>query len=201
MPAPDKATEIKALIAAVIAFFTALWGYLGWAILLFILSMALDYVTGTWAAKAHGEWSSAVAREGLWHKRGEIVALLVAALADIAIDVILKSGASSLIGSFEYDNYLTMLVCVWYIFTEIGSILENAKKLGAPIPDWLITGVGKLKSKTDTAQGASQVASEVVSSVDSYVGKHSKKPESAPPEPQDASQEDAEEEDDEEPPN
>ncbi len=179
MPAPDKATEIKALIAAVIAFFTALWGYLGWAILLFILSMALDYVTGTWAAKAHGEWSSAVAREGLWHKRGEIVALLVAALADIAIDVILKSGASSLIGSFEYDNYLTMLVCVWYIFTEIGSILENAKKLGAPIPDWLITGVGKLKSKADTAQGAAETAAAVVDGVDAHVGKHFKKPQNA----------------------
>ena len=36
MPAPEKATEIKAAIAAVLAFFTALWGWLGWAVLVWI---------------------------------------------------------------------------------------------------------------------------------------------------------------------
>ena len=168
MPAPDKATEIKALITAIIAFFTALWGYLGWAVLLFILCMFTDYATGTWAAKAHGEWSSAVAREGLWHKLGEITALRVAGLCDIAIKVILSSGASAFAGDFEFEytgSYLTMLVAIWYIFTEIGSILENVQKLGAPIPDWLIKGVGKLKAKADKS-GSDAAPSE------QYVGKH-----------------------------
>ena len=119
MPAPDKATEIKALISLVIAFFTALWGWVGWMILLLIICIFADYITGTWAAKAHGEWSSAAAREGLWHKLGEISALLVAALADIAIGVLLQSGAESLIGGLEYDAYLTMIVSVWYVFPPL----------------------------------------------------------------------------------
>ena len=152
MPAPDKATEIKALVTAVIAFLTALWGWVGWAILLFIASIVMDYLTGTWAAKARGEWSSAVAREGLWHKLGEISALLVASLCDIAIQVILSSGAGELIGGVTYNAYLTIIVSVWYIFTELGSILENAKKLGAPIPAWLVQGVNKMKEKTDRNQ-------------------------------------------------
>ena len=30
MDAPDRAVEIKAAIAAIVAFLTALWGWLGW---------------------------------------------------------------------------------------------------------------------------------------------------------------------------
>lgn len=149
MNVPDKATEIKALCTAVFVFLTSLWGWLGWAILAFIFCIALDYITGTWAARAHGEWSSAVAREGLWHKLGEIVALLVAALCDIAVKVILNSAAAPLLGNFEYQYYITLVVTLWYIFTELGSIIENAGKLGAPIPDWLAKGIAKLRNKTE----------------------------------------------------
>ena len=42
MNAPDKATEIRALVTLVLSFFTALWGWLGWAIVVFIASMAAD---------------------------------------------------------------------------------------------------------------------------------------------------------------
>ena len=34
MSTPDKATEIKAFLAAILAFCTALWGWLGWAVLI-----------------------------------------------------------------------------------------------------------------------------------------------------------------------
>lgn len=149
MNAPDKATEIKAAITLVITFFTSLWGWLGWAVLVFLICLALDYITGSWAARAKGEWSSAIARQGLWHKLGEIVALLVAALCDIAVQVVLQSTAAPILGSIQYDGYITMIVCVWYIFTELGSIIENAGELGAPIPKWLSKGIAKLKGKVD----------------------------------------------------
>lgn len=149
MNAPDKATEIKALIAGIIAFFTALWGWVGWAVALFVFCMFADYITGSWAATANGEWSSAVARQGLWHKLGEIVALAVAALCDIAITVILNTAAAPMLGDFEYKNYFTLIVAIWYTFTEMGSIIENAGKLGADIPPWLAKGIALLKNKAD----------------------------------------------------
>lgn len=152
MNAPDKAAEIKAALALMITFFTSLWGWLGWAILAFLFALLLDYITGSWAARARGEWSSAVARQGLWHKLGEIVALLVAALCDIAISVILhRPEISGLIGPFEYGNYFTLLVAIWYLFTELGSIIENAGKLGAPIPKWLQRGIALFRGKLDQA--------------------------------------------------
>ena len=30
------------------------------------------------------------------------------------------------------------VVLVWYIFTELGSIAENAAAMGAPVPGWLV---------------------------------------------------------------
>ena len=29
------------------------------------------------------------------------------------------------------------VILVWYIFTELGSIAENATAMGAPVPAWL----------------------------------------------------------------
>ena len=149
MTAPDKAQEFRALLTAAVSFVVALLGWVGIAVAIMIACMLLDYITGTWAAKAHGEWSSAKARDGLWHKLGEIVALLVAALCDIAVGVILSSAAAPLIGDYHHRGYITLIVAVWYIFTELGSILENASKLGAPIPEKLIKGIGRLKKKAD----------------------------------------------------
>lgn len=151
MNTPDKATEIKAIVTAILAFLTALWGWLGWAVIILIFCMALDWATGSWAARAHNEWSSSVARAGLWHKLGEIVALLVAALCDIAIQVILNSAAADLLKGWTYGNYMTLLVAVWYIFTELGSIAENVDKLGAPLPSWLKKAIRFLRAKADAA--------------------------------------------------
>ena len=156
MNAPDKATEIRALVTLVLGFFTALWGWLGWAIAVFIASMAADYVTGTWAARARGTWSSAAARQGLWHKLGEIAALLVAALCDIAVQVVLHSAAAPLLGENELPHCLTLIVAIWYTFTELGSVIENAGLLGAPIPAWLKKGVALLRDKTAGGDGPAE---------------------------------------------
>lgn len=162
MNAPDKALEIKALIVAAVSIVAELLGWIGVAVILFLAAIVLDYITGSWAAKAHGEWSSKKAREGLWHKLGEIVALFVAAITDIAISVVLSTAAAPLLpGDYQHKGYITLIVSVWYIFTELGSILENAAKLGAPIPKWMIEGVGKLKKKVDNAgEEAAKTADE-----------------------------------------
>ena len=154
MNVPDKATEIKAFLTAILAFFTALWGWLGWAVIILIACMALDWITGSWAARAHNEWSSSVARAGLWHKLGEIVALLVAALCDIAVQVILNSTAADLLKGWSYGNYMTLLVAVWYIFTELGSIVENADKLGARVPKWLKKGIAAIQRRAENLDPA-----------------------------------------------
>ncbi len=144
--------EIKAALTGLIGAVVALLGWAGMAVAIMMVCIVLDYVTGSWAARARGEWSSETAREGLWHKLGEIVALLVAALADLGVGVLLNTAAAPLVGEeLRYRGYIVLVVAVWYIFTELGSILENAARLGAPIPEKLIRGIGKLKGKVDKA--------------------------------------------------
>lgn len=144
----DKINGFKAAVSAVFALFTALWGWAGWLIFLWVLAMGLDYISGTAAAIKRGEWSSTVAREGLWHKLGEILAMLVAALLDIAIGVVLPQ-IPGIPAGIEYTVFLVPLVCVWYILTEAGSVVENVGHMGAPIPGWLKKAIASLKDKVD----------------------------------------------------
>lgn len=147
MSAPDKATEIKAALAAVIAFFTALWGWMGWAVLIWVFCFLLDYLSGTAAARKAGEWSSAISREGVWHKLGEIFAVLVAALCDIALRVILEGSGLDL--GIQLGPLVTPVVLMWYIITELGSIAENAEKMGAPVPSWIKKSLKQYRDKID----------------------------------------------------
>ena len=146
MNAPDKAAEIKATVTAIAAFGTALFGWVGWLIILWLLATALDYITGTCAALYRHSWSSAEARRGLWHKLGSIFAVLVAAMCDIALNVV---GDNLGVGILDLDCrcIITPLVAGWYTFTELGSIVENAAAMGAPIPGFLRKVIEKASSE------------------------------------------------------
>ncbi len=126
--------EWKAALAVTTAALTALWGWFGWLVLLWFGCMLLDYVTGSMAAAKEGKWSSQMARKGIWHKLGSIVAVIVAAVADI----LLGMGTEYLPSiTLEYGGLLCPMVVVWYILTELGSITENAVSLGAQVPEVL----------------------------------------------------------------
>ena len=118
MSAPERANEIKGVIAALLAFLTALWGWIGWAVIIWVMCFSLDYISGTAAAHKNGEWSSDIAREGLWHKLGEIFAVLVAALCDIALRVIIEGSGINI--GISLSAVITPVVLLWYIFTELG---------------------------------------------------------------------------------
>ena len=123
--------------AAMAAFFTALGAFLGWQgimAMVWVCAMALDYLTGTAAACYAGEWSSKIAREGLWHKGGMIAVVIVAAIADGVMAVL----CTNLPLALEWPVLILPLVLAWYIITELGSILENAVKMGAAVPEWLV---------------------------------------------------------------
>ncbi len=151
MDAPEKAKEIKAVITMILAFFTALWGWMGWAILLWIAAILLDYISGSLAAKKEKNWSSEVARDGLWHKTGEIFAVLIAAMCDIALSVVIEGAGISL--PFNLGPFITPLVLLWYFLTEAGSIIENCGRLGAPVPNWFKQKITNAKDAIDKEQG------------------------------------------------
>lgn len=125
---------IKAAIVAAAGAFGAAFGWLGWLILAWVGCMALDWISGSAAAAAKGNWSSAVARAGIWHKGGMVVVVIVAAVADCVLGMAV--GHLPALG-IDYTVLVLPVILVWYIFTELGSIAENATDMGAPVPAWL----------------------------------------------------------------
>lgn len=142
--------QIKAAVAAALGVLTGLWGWLGWLAVGWIVSMALDYLTGSMAAAKVGQWSSAKAREGIWHKCGMIVVVIVAAGADLLICLVLENLPLVAL-PFEYAGLVCPVVLVWYIVTELGSMAENAADMGAPVPPWLVKLLAVGKNAVDSA--------------------------------------------------
>ena len=128
--------QIKAAVAASMGLLTGLWGWMGWLVVGWILCMALDYLTGSMAAAKEGHWSSAKAREGIWHKCGMIVVVIVAGGADLLVSLVLNN-LPVLALPVQYPGLVCPVVLVWYIVTELGSMAENAAVMGAPVPKWL----------------------------------------------------------------
>lgn len=139
--------------AGITVAFTAVATALGWKGILaavWVACMALDYLSGTAAACKQGQWSSAEAREGLWHKGGMIVVVSVSGLADLVMALI----CTHLALGFTWSGLVLPLVLAWYIITELGSVLENAVKLGASVPAWLIRLMQAGKDAVDAAGDA-----------------------------------------------
>ena len=137
---------------AILAGCTALGAFLGWKGVMLIAwaaVMALDYLTGTLAACKTGQWSSTTAREGLWHKGGMIAVVIVAALADWIMVLI----AAYIPIGIQWPGIILPLMLAWYIITELGSILENAVKMGANVPGWLVK---LLKASANIVEAAGQ---------------------------------------------
>lgn len=129
--------NLVTLKATIVAACTALGAFLGWKgimALVWVAVMALDYISGTAAAMKAGEWNSAAARAGLWHKGGMILVVVVSAIADSIMVVICEHVPIGL----AWPGVILPLVLAWYIITELGSILENAVKMGANVPSWLV---------------------------------------------------------------
>ena len=140
--------NMKAAVAALLGLLTGLWGWMGWLVVGWVAAMVLDYVTGSVAACHDGDWSSAKARDGIWHKMGMIVVVIVAAGADLLISLVLAE-LPVLDLPVAYTGLVCPVVLVWYVVTELGSITENAATMGAPVPKWLVKLLAAGKKAVD----------------------------------------------------
>ncbi|WP_252183473.1 phage holin family protein [Rossellomorea vietnamensis] len=106
----------------------------GWSQLLMVLiiAMILDYITGLIAAGINGELSSSTGMKGIGKK--VLVFSLVAAAH--LIDTILGN-----------QHIIRDSTIIFYICNEILSIIENAGRAGLPIPPLLRGAVKSLRNK------------------------------------------------------
>lgn len=119
-------------------------------------SMVIDYATGVLASKKesieHPEntdygWNSKKGRLGIAKKVGYLCVISVAGIADLMIYYV----ANAFGQPASAKIFWTILVAIWYILNECLSIIENAGRMGAPIPEWLRKNIAVLKTKVDSA--------------------------------------------------
>ena len=145
---------IQAVTAAGIAWLSARIGILLPVLCVLLTAMVLDYITGMLASKkeapenpedpAYG-WSSRRGAEGIIKKVGYMCIIAAAMIVDyIILSVAVQAGIEVALKAF-----FGVLVAVWYILNELLSIIENAGRMGAPVPDWLAKYVAVLKNKID----------------------------------------------------
>ena len=145
---------IQAAATAVIAWLSARLGILLPVLCILLTAMVLDYITGMLASKrealehpddpAYG-WSSRRGAEGIIKKVGYLCIIAAAMIVDyIILSVAAQAGIEVALKAF-----FGLLVAVWYILNELLSIIENAGRMGAPVPDWLAKYVAVLKNKID----------------------------------------------------
>ncbi len=130
----EKLTAAKAGLTALLTGLAAFLGWKGIVAVAWVGAMALDYISGSAAACKEGKWSSRVAREGLWHKMGMVFAVIVSAIADGVLGMICEKIPGM---GIDWPGMVLPVVLAWYLITELGSILENAVRLGAKVPGWL----------------------------------------------------------------
>lgn len=141
-------------VSAAIAYISAKLGILFPVLCLLAILMVIDYVTGMLAAKQESlnhpddknyGWNSKKGAKGIIKKVGYLCIIAVG----MAVDFIIMKVAADLGMEISLKAFFGLLVAIWYVLNELLSIVENAGRMGAPVPEWLGKYIAVLKNKID----------------------------------------------------
>lgn len=145
---------IQGALSAAGAFLSAKLGILFPVLLILAAMMVVDYISGMAASKveaiehpddpAYG-WSSKKGAKGIAKKVGYLCIIAVA----MVVDYLTLKVASALGIAVTAKAIFGLMVTVWYILNELLSIIENAGRMGADVPDWMCRYIAILKRKID----------------------------------------------------
>ena len=125
----------KNIMAGVCTVLSFLFGDIEGMMVALIALIVLDYISGVIAAAVEKRLSSEVGAKGIAKK---IFMLLIVALANI-VDI-------NVIGD---GHVLKTVTVVFYICNECISLIENAGRIGVPVPKKLLDVLEQLRDKDD----------------------------------------------------
>ena len=135
----------QTFVSAVI---TGLLHYLGIVavpIIILIIAMIIDYVTGMMSAWLNAELSSKKGIKGIVKKISYLALVAVAMI----VDWLICCGLQQINVDIKYTVFFAVLVAVWLIINELISVLENLSRMGVPIPNFLKKMIDRLKNTVD----------------------------------------------------
>ena len=127
--------SIKAILTAAIGGFVALIG--GWdkVMEILVIFIIMDYLTGVGLAIKERQLNSEIGSRGLLKKATIFIVIIVAAQLDRIVD--------------NPVNLFRTAAGLFFIANEGISILENAGKIGLPLPAFLKKALEQLKGRND----------------------------------------------------
>lgn len=153
--AKAAATGITGMAAGIMAWLSARLGALLYVLIILAVMMIVDYISGMAASKAEAidhpdnpeyGWNSRKGTRGIIKKVGYLCIIAVAMVIDyIVIKVATEAGIV-----IKVPTFFGLLVTIWYVLNELLSIIENAGRMGAPIPEWLKKYISVLKNKIES---------------------------------------------------
>lgn len=121
---------VLAVFGAIVGF---LFGDMRGCLVALICFIVLDFITGVLTGVVEKNLSSEVAYRGIVRKLIEIIIVIASHMIDKYI--------------CETGDVIMTAVCFLFISTEGISLLENAARLGVPIPNKLVETLSQLKVK------------------------------------------------------
>lgn len=150
-------TGAAVAVSVAAAWLSARLGILLYVILILAAAMVIDYITGMLASKTEAidhpddpdyGWNSKKGAKGIIKKVGYLCVIAVAMM----VDYIILNVAASVGIEITLKAFFGLMVTVWYLLNEALSIIENAGRMGAPVPDWLRQYIAVLKSKIESKE-------------------------------------------------
>lgn len=144
----------KSLMGIIGACILDKFGLLFAAILLLTILMITDYISGMLASKKEAldhpnnkkyGWNSKKSLLGIYKKASYIFIILAA----VSTDYMIYKFSTEIGIEFEHKTMFALLVSIWLIINELISILENAGRMGARLPNFLQRVLTELQSSID----------------------------------------------------
>lgn len=161
-----KEDTVKMLLAALSA---AIWSYFKTIfapVIILIVVMTVDYISGVAAAWVNHELSSRVGLLGIVKK----LSYLALVVAGCSIDYLVNTLGQQLTGTEISIKAIGLTVVCWLIINELISILENVAKQGGPVPPFLAGILVHLRETTEK-----QVPVSDSDAKNEEVGKHERR--------------------------
>lgn len=145
---------VQMFLAAAGAWVSAKLGVLYPVLVILMIMMILDYITGMLASKKEAlehpdekgyGWSSKKGAQGIIKKVGYLCVIAVA----MVVDYIILHVAVAIGITVSVKAFFALLVAVWYVLNELLSIIENSGRMGAQVPEWLCRYIAVLKDAID----------------------------------------------------
>ena len=114
-------------------------------LIIMLIAMAIDYITGMIKAYMQKELSSKKGMIGIFKKFAYILVVVVGIIADY----LCKLFISEFDINFTFTIPIALLLAIWLTINELISILENLNAINVPMPKFLQTLISKLKNTVE----------------------------------------------------